>query len=89
MITVMRFNNQHGHGRGFYSDHFDEKLLIEMEASIIAKMFIEKNKGFDTWENYLLVFKDVDSNWYEITKGVKLESFCREDFTFAFIKLAD
>lgn len=87
MITVMRFNNKHGWSRGFYSDHFDEKLLVEMEASIIAKMFIDKNKGFDTWENYLLVFKNIDSSWYEITKGVKLESFCNEDFTFGFIKL--
>ena len=87
MITVMRFNNKHGWSRGFYSDHFDEKLLVEMEASVIAKMFIDKNKGFDTWENYLLVFKNIDSSWYEITKGVKLESFCNEDFTFGFIKL--
>lgn len=87
MITVMRFNHHRGSGRGFYSDHFDEKLLVEMEASIIAKMFIDKNKGLDTWDNYLLIFKDTDSSWYEITKGVKLESFCREDFTFGFIKL--
>ena len=85
----MRFNNRHGWDKGFYSDHFDEKLLVEMEASIIAKMFIDKSKGWDTWDNYLLIFKNIDSSWYEITKGVKLESFCREDFTFAFIKLAD
>ena len=87
MITVMRFNNQHGWSKGFYSDHFDEKLLVEMEASIIAKMFIDKSKGWDTWDNYLLIFKNIDSRWYEITKGVKLESFCSEDFTFGFIKL--
>ena len=89
MITVMRFNSHHGWSRGFYSDHFDEKLLVKMEASIIAKMFIDKNKGLDTWDNYLLIFKNIDSSWYEITKGVKLESFCSEDFTFAFIKLTD
>ena len=89
MITVMRYNYKTGQNRGFYSDHFDEKLLVVMEASIVAKMFIDKNKGWDTWDNYLLIFKNIDSSWYEITKGVKLESFCREDFTFAFIKLAD
>ena len=83
----MRFNNQHGWRKGFYSDHFDEKLLVEMEASIIAKMFIDKSKGRDTWDNYLLIFKNIDSSWYEITKGVELESFCSEDFTFGFIKL--
>ena len=87
MITVMRFNHHQGWSKGFYSDHFDENLLVEMEASIVAKMFIDKNKGFDTWDNYLLIFKSIDSNWYEITKGIKLESFCSEDFTFGFIKL--
>ena len=83
----MRFNNNHDWGRGFYSDHFDEKLLVEMEASIIAKMFIDKNRGWDTWDNYLLIFKNVDSNWYEITKGVKLEDFCNSEVIFGFIKL--
>ena len=87
MITVMRFNHHRGRGRGFYSDHFDEKLLVEMEASIIAKMFINKNKGWDNLDNYLLVFKHDNDDWWEITKGVKLESFCNEDFTFGFIKL--
>ena len=84
----MRFNHRHGWSKGFYSDHFDEKLLVEMEASIVAKMFIDKNKGWDTWDNYLLVFKrDNDDDWWEITKGVKLEIFCSENFTFGFIKL--
>ena len=88
MITVMRFNSHHGWSRGFYSDHFDEKLLVEMEASVVAKMFIDKQRGFDTWDNYLLVFKlDNDDDWWEITKGVKLEIFCSEIFTFGFIKL--
>ena len=45
MITVMRFNHHHGWSKGFYSDHFDEKLLVEMEASVVAKMFIDKIKG--------------------------------------------
>ena len=87
MITVMRFNHHRGRGRGFYSDHFDEKLLVEMEASIVAKMFIDKNKGWCALDNYLLIFKGVDSNWYEITKGVKLEDFCNNENVFGFIKL--
>ena len=87
MITVMRFNHQQGRSRGFYSDHFDEKLLVEMEASIVAKMFIDKYKGWNTWDNYLLIFRSVDSDWYEITKGVKLEDFCNTEMTFGFIKL--
>lgn len=87
MITVMRYNYHQGWGKGFYSDCFDEKLLVEMEAQIIAKMFIDKNRGFDTWDNYLLIFKNVDSNWYEITKGVKLEDFCNGENVFGFIKL--
>ena len=86
-VTVMRFNNKVGSNRGFYSDHFDESLLVEMESSVIAKMFIDKQRGFDTWDNYLLIFKHDDSDWWEITKGVKMESFCGEDFTFGFIKL--
>ena len=87
MITVMRFNHLRGRGRGFYSDHFDEKLLVEMEASIVAKMFIDKNKGWDTCNKYLLIFKGIDSDWYEITKGVKLEDFCNNENVFGFIKL--
>lgn len=87
MITVMRFNHHRGRGRGFYSDHFDEKLLVEMEASIVAKMFIDKNKGWDTCNKYLLIFKAIDSDWWEITKGVKLEDFCNTETTFGFIKL--
>ena len=87
MITVMRFNHLRGRGRGFYSDHFDEKLLVEMEASIVAKMFIDKNKGWDTCNEYLLIFKGIDSDWWEITKGVKLEDFCNTEMTFGFIKL--
>ena len=87
MITVMRFNNKTNWARGFYSEHFDEKLLVEMEASIVAKMFIDKNKGWDTWDNYLLIFKSVDSEWYEITNGVKLEYFCNSETIFGFIKL--
>ena len=86
-VTVMRFNNKVGSNRGFYSDHFDESLLVEMESSVIAKMFIDKQRGFDTWDNDLLIFKHDDSDWWEITKGVKMESFCGEDFTFGFIKL--
>ena len=86
-VTVMRFNNKVGSNRGFYSDHFDESLLVEMESSVIAKMFIDKQRGFDTLDNYLLIFKHDDSDWWEITKGVKMESFCGEDFTFGFIKL--
>lgn len=82
----MRFNNKVGSSRGFYSDHFDEKLLVEMKPSTVANMFIDKQRGFDTWDNYLLVFKH-DEDWREITKGVKLESFCNEDYTFGFIKL--
>ena len=90
MITVMRFNNKTGSNRGYYLDHPDEKLLVEMEASIVAKMFIDKQRGFDTWDNYLLVFKrDNDDDWWEITKGVKLEIFCSEIFTFGFIKLTN
>ena len=87
MITVMRFNNKTGSNRGYYLDHLDEKLVVEMEASIVAKMFIDKQRGWDTWDNYLLIFKSVDSDWYEITNGVKLEIFCSENFTFGFIKL--
>ena len=87
MITVMRFNHHHGWSRGFYSDHFDEKLLVEMEASIVAKMFIDKQRGWDTWDNYLLIFKSVESDWYEITNGVKLEDFCNSETIFGFIKL--
>ena len=87
MITVMRFNHLRGRGRGFYSDHFDEKLLVEMEASIVAKMFIDKNNGWDTCNKYLLIFKGIDSDWWEITKGVKLEDFCNTEMTFGFIKL--
>ena len=87
MITVMRFNHHRGWGRGFYSDHFDEKLLVETEASIVAKMFIDKNKGCVTWDKYLLIFKGIDSDWWEITKGVKLEDFCNTEMTFGFIKL--
>lgn len=86
-VTVMRFNNKTGSNRGFYSDHFDEKLLVEMEPSIVATMFIDKQRGFNTWDNYLLVFKYDNDDWWEITEGVKLESFCNEDFTFGFIKL--
>jgi len=87
MITVMRFNHHHGWSRGFYSDHFDEKLLVEMEASVVAKMFIDKQRGFDTWDNYLLIFKSVESDWYEINKGVKLEIFRSENFNFGFIQV--
>ena len=87
MITVMRFNHLRGRGRGFYSDHFDEKLLVEMEASIVAKMFIDKNKGWCALDKYLWIFKGVDSDWYEITKGVKLEDFCNNENVFGFIKL--
>ena len=86
MIKVMRYNYKTGRNRGFYSDHFDKKNLVEMEASIVAKMFVDKQRGFDTWDNYLLIFKH-DEDWWEITKGVKLESFCNEDYTFGFIKL--
>ena len=87
-VTVMRFNNKTGSNRGYYLDHLDEKLVVEMEASIVAKMFIDKQRGFDTWGNYLLVFKrDNDADWWEIPKGVKLEIFCSENFTFGFIKL--
>ena len=87
MITVMRFNHQRGWSRGFYSEHFDEKLLVEMEASIVAKMFIDRHRGWDTWDKYLLIFKGIDSDWWEITKGVKLEDFCNTEMTFGFIKL--
>ena len=87
MITVMRFNHRKDWSRGFYSDHFDENLLVEMEASIIAKTFIDKNRGFADWDNYLFIFKHVDSDWHEITKGVKLEDFCNSENLFGFIKL--
>ena len=36
---------------------------------------------------FVVVFKhDNDLSWWEITKGVKLESFCNKDFKFGFIK---
>ena len=58
-----------------------------MESSVVAKMFVDKNRGWDTWDNYLLIFKNADSDWYEITKGVKMEDFCSDENTFGFIKL--
>ena len=60
--------------------------VVEMEASVIAKMTVDKLKGFG-FEDYILLFKhDNDLSWWEITKGVKLESFCNKDFKFGFIK---
>ena len=59
----MCFNNKTGSDRGFYSRHFESKLIIEMEASIIAKMVIDKFNGF-CFETYLLISKsDRKEDW--------------------------
>ena len=86
MTMVMCFNSKLDTYCKRLSKHVKEDSVVEMEASVIVKMTVDKLKGFG-FEDYILVFKhDNDLSWWEITKGVKLESFCNKDFKFGFIK---
>ncbi|MEG2307125.1 MAG: hypothetical protein RSB94_07275 [Erysipelotrichaceae bacterium] len=86
MTMIMCFNNKIGWSKGWYSEHVNKDSIVEMEASVVAKMTVDKINGFG-FEDYILVFKhDDDLSWWEITKGVKLESFCNRDYKFGFIK---
>lgn len=43
MIKVMRYNYETGKNRGFYSDHFDKKNLVKVEASISVLKYSEES----------------------------------------------
>lgn len=84
-MQVMRFNNNSNWTRGFYSKEYNESDIIEMEGSIICKMFLDKEKGFG-FEDYILLYNRNNEGWHELTRNVRLDLFLNESFTYAFIK---
>lgn len=88
-MIVMRFDRSKK-GSGWYSEHFNGKLFVEMESQVIASMSILKNKNQGYYEDLLLVFKSKDdSSYWEITNGLKLKDFLNEDYVFGFINTGD
>ena len=84
-MQVIRFNNNSNCTRGFYSKEYNESDIIEMEGSIICKMFLDKERGFG-FEGYILLYNRNNEGWCEITRNVRLDLFLNESFTYAFIK---
>ena len=84
-MIVMKFKRSKN-GNGWYSTHFDENQIIEMESQVIAQMFILKNKNQGYYEDLLMVFKSKeDSSYWEITSRLKLQDFLNENYVFGFI----
>lgn len=88
-MIVMKYKRSKK-GSGWYSTHWDEDQITEMESQLIAQMFILKNKNQGYYEDLLLIFKSKqDSSYWEVTSGLKLQDFLNEDYIFGFINTGE